>query len=316
MARHPTTKRRATYRRAAWHGGSPGGMDLATLLKEICEAKRKARERLVQRGDGGALFVNRWEALPSSCRLGGIRAELVAFTEGRAAEVAHTRLLESEAIDVEAQKPEEGQDFVDGRSFLIISKNHVILAPNGSVRDITISYYFQNILKERLAHGSSLNLGRVMRLDKAEAIARHGVKSIHLGTQMYSETSELISCRSDKGLFAKLMDVVRSQFSDDLSEDEIQHLSELQFEVELSLKGHRTRIGRSTLGEIARHIAEEGESDYIIELGNGMKIKPSEIVYSKDLSVPFADGQIDYARLWEKMYDFLEELDDVSALHV
>jgi hypothetical protein len=47
-----------------------------------------------------------------------------------------------------------------------------------------------------------------------------------------------------------------------------------------------------------------------------VQIKPDEVVYWKSVRVPMLDDQVDHVRLWEKMIDYLGELDEMRALHV
>jgi hypothetical protein len=169
MPAHASTTKRITYRRAGWIRDAGDRATLQSRIETICEKRRRANDRLIPRGEGGCIFLNRWEPLPPGSTFGGVQGELVAFTEGRPAEIAHTRLLANATVDVEAQKPEAGQDFVEGRAFFVISGDHAVVSSSGSMRDSSISFYLEQVMKMEFGEETLFQLAPVMNLDKAQA---------------------------------------------------------------------------------------------------------------------------------------------------
>jgi hypothetical protein len=316
MRGETTTTRRIAYRRVGWLRSPAEGATLQRCVEAVCENRPRALDRLIDRGESGSVFMNNWDVLPSSSAIRGVCGELIAYTQGRPAEIAHTRLLQNATIDIEAIQPAEGQDFVEGRAFFVITGDHAAVSTSGSMRERSVVFYLQGIIKSEFNQSCEFQLGSVMRREVMSDIAQFGVKSIELDAQVFSETVNLMNESAVQGFASTVFGFLRNQFAGSLSEDEIRVLSDLQMEVKLELKGHHWRIGQAPLGSFAQRIADEAEADYIITLGNGWEIRPNEIRYTKDVRVPLANRRVDHVRLWEKMNDYLVELSESRVMDV
>jgi hypothetical protein len=133
---------------------------------------------------------------------------------------------------------------------------------------------------------------------------------------MYGETVDLLSRRTGGGsAFGGLLRFARNQVAADVDQREVLRGADLQVAVGVRFKGRSTRVEQRALAEIAQRVVTDGTEDYIIILGNGMQITPDKVVHSKPVSVPVVNQRMDHNALWEKMHEYLYELESSRALY-
>jgi len=241
---------------------------------------------------------------------------LVSVTPERAAEVAALDFFDQPHIDIETLDPGPGQSFVDGRLFILVASDHLVVSGDFRFREATLVAYLNDILhRELLPPNVALQLRRIANTNRIRAIETHGAKSICLNAMLCSETIDLFQT---EGILvgSRFVRLLRSCVEEDLQCPDPLKKSDLQAVLALKLKGRSTPVERVSLGEVAKRILDNDEDEYAIVLGNDDVIRASELLHSKEINVPERHKQIDHLKLWDEMAQYLSELEASGALEM
>jgi hypothetical protein len=190
-----------------------------------------------------------------------------------------------------------------------------VLSGDFRFREGTLVGYLNSVLhRELLPPNIALQLRRIANTNRLRAIDAHGAKSIYLNAMLYSETAIGLFQPEGGGFGSKLTRMLRSLIEEDLQCPDPLKQSELQAALALKLKGRSTRVGRVSLGEVAKRILDDDEDDYAIVVGNDDVIRASELLHSKIVHIPQRHKQLDHLRLWDEMARYLDELEASGAL--
>jgi hypothetical protein len=155
----------------------------------------------------------------------------------------------------------------------------------------------------------------IANTDNVRAIQTHGAKSIQLDAMLFSETVDLFNVERS-GPSSRLREVLLSFVEKDLQCPDILRHSELQATLALKLRRRATSVERVSLGEVAKRVLSDDGDSYTIVLGNDDVIRASELVHSKTVQVSSKNKQIDHLKLWDRMFEYLQELEASGALEL
>lgn len=225
----------------------------------------------------------------------------------------------SDTVD-ECEAP-EGREFMEGEIFVVLKGNDMTMCASGT-RESTAIEYFYRILKKSGQEDLNTKFGvqSVADVNKANILAREGVKSIDLNCALYKVDAEETESHQEETLTKKFRGAAynllkpfleKNRTWQDLQEEEKINVkliisSDKRYKNDLILQGE----------ERLKTIAEQIEDDENIKIktNKGNVLTQEEIKISKTAKFdPYGNG-IRKIEAWEKLEEYHETLKEAGII--
>lgn len=222
--------------------------------------------------------------------------------------------------DGDAQSAEDGREFQDGESYMLIFGSTVIFVSHGLSLAKSERYISFLLKKSNLIDDNDLDLKPASKIDKLALLQRHGVRSILLGGNAFAlSIPEIERTTWTQKALGSVLDEFKALTEQEDDADHLKALEDLTINVELRLDGNSkaTLQAQESISEVAADLFDEhGKpiSEFTIITRSNEKITASSIRLQKDCRVEIGDKTIHYDSMWAELKVYLGELQESNLL--
>lgn len=331
-----------------------GDANLQLLLKGALSATGNAsrpslRQQKANDEDTSVVFINKFKEYN-----GMSFGQLVYLESGKQqpfitvdddAEFYSISSLSSEKIPeiddkekTEAEAAKKRREFLESMLYFGVLDNHMVVMQSSALKTRELEAHLSWLLGTKTSQIDQSTM-LVLKDKPAEAVyskmERKPVKSIHVGAPLTSKIENDPSAAkteprpvkdieethaskvryTPQGLAASLLKVVAPGLLDRLELDESLDESNLKVALEITYLRKTTRAGQQVIDSLATSLRHNPESDVVINLQGGGKIRGDELKLSGNITVKFLDsGLIDEGVLFHEMHQWL--ISKISASEV
>lgn len=230
------------------------------------------------------------------------------------------------------------REFLESMLYFGVLDNHMIIMQSASLKSRELEAHLSWLLGTKTSQIDASTM-LILRDKPAESVyakmERKPVKSIHVGAPLTTELAidpsqpkkepvrgpDIDEVRASKlrytpqGMAAALLRVVAPGLLDKLELDESLDESNIQVALEITYMRKTTKAGQQVIDSLATSLRHSPESDVVINLQGGGKIKGDELKLSGNINVKFLDsGLIDESVLFHEMHQWL--ISKISASEI
>ena len=228
-------------------------------------------------------------------------------------------------VDLSTQPPPRDSEYLIGDGMLLVSEDHCLLMPS-RMRTKLIERYLQGVVAFAGKHGripegmEAFELLPIVRDKVVKQIRQEGVSSLHLNLGQYLETALSGAEDAPKSLLTRMANAIAEQFEGALSREQMALAANLNVGLTIRLdKRYRRRPGTLRPQDLARLGEEitsnaERDEDVVIETGSGQRIRHGELALTKSVRVEAFGQTVRHEHAWQKMAEYLDELEGSGAL--
>lgn len=219
------------------------------------------------------------------------------------------------AADLRLINPPENAEFLDGELMVLVVDDNVAVCRSGLSEKALVSYVYNLAAREGYeGQDSFFELFKRVDIDKAQMIAREGIKSItmkSLANQQSLEYDKRTTVRQ------RFLGGVRDELTALLGQepnipDDVENLKvELLFSFD---KRRGTEVDQRQIAAVAQSVLEsEDEEGFRIETLQGNKFSANDVVLSKPLKLTAYGKSVHFQDAWGALDTFYDELANAGA---
>jgi hypothetical protein len=219
------------------------------------------------------------------------------------------------------------QEYLDGKGFVCLYGNHIVISPTDSLRVGTINGFIVSLIFKGgfKQEAGALDIQQIANIDNYRTIKNEGVKNITINSSVYLSTVNYLerhksnftpSSRIQKiTLLAKSwMDALR----DDDTDEEICDSENLNARIVISHDARSSTnasdVGGSRIKDTALSLIETDLAGYVIVTKTGKKLTHEEIVLKSTVKVTAHGKSVRREEMWGKLLKSIEQYDKDGIL--
>lgn len=230
--------------------------------------------------------------------------------------------LEADTVDAPLH-----QEYLDGKGFVCLYGNHLVLSPTNTLRAGTINGFIEALIAKGGFHKESqlLDIQQIADIDSYRTIQNDGVKNITINSSAYLSTYSYLerhkpnfSPSSKVQKITKLAKAWMEALSDDDSDQKIAESENLNARIVISHDGRSASdssdIGSERLKKTAISLVETDLAGYVIITKTGKKLTHEEIVLKNTVKVTEHGKSVKRDEMWNELVKTLEQYDKDGIL--
>lgn len=298
MSRRPANKT-IHYVRAVYLDGTVPAKNFEQLVRQAMTKLGRMDETDISMSTLGVVSVRHRETKTGE----SLRLAIGAGVPGEQMTTIGIKVAAAYDNDQSTSAP-TNRAFKHADAFVLIEENDVLLVTEGPFRVATVGAYLRELfIKAGLkSETAAFELRKVTNQDIKSVLAEEGVKELRLGTTMYQATDALAEVTSSvKGRLKSFVGTLKSAFSDDISERQLQqlaeHWGEVQVSTVISAKGgsRAEDIVLDAMLNVGEEVLEESEEgvEVTVITQKGTPIRLNEVTPTKSIRLYRRDGAND-----------------------
>lgn len=232
--------------------------------------------------------------------------------------------IEIEASTIDAP---QFQEYLDGKGFVCLHNNHLVISPTDTLRAGTINYFIASLIYKGGFRKESelLDIQQIANINSYQTIKKEGVKSITINSSTYLNTLSHVertkpefkpSKRIER--FTKLVKSWANGLKEDDNEADLAESENLNARLVFTHDGRSSSdlsdVGAERLKNIAISLAETDLAGYVIMTKSGKKLTHEEIVLKNTVKVTEHGKSVKREEMWSKLIKTLEQYDKDGIL--
>jgi hypothetical protein len=302
-----------SYRRAEWLDAVPKGTNLESCLRDAHDALKTVDERTIVRDNGQCIR----SANKRAPRDGGFFLHLTADTPGEEASVVPKK-GNVETFEVGTAAAPADAEFMDGDAFLFVRGDDVCLCSTGLRDGAILLFLYEFFTKAKLGkHATKFDLRKVPSLDKMKMLNQQGVKQIDLRATLYQATTQYEKRKNQaSGVVRAVARHILSVVGDEKEDFDEGLRVGVTIKTDHRVMRKHLVIGEKRIEALAKDIVAhyDKDDDFIIETGQGQKIRADEIFIKEIVLIDSYGKSIKCKSAWEKLEGFYGRLKKSGAL--
>ncbi|MBL0845110.1 hypothetical protein [Pseudomonas mediterranea] len=298
MSRRPTHKT-IHYVRATYSEGAAPVKSFEQLVRQAMSKLGRMDETDINMSTLGVVSVRHRETKTGE----SLRLAIGAGVPGEQMTTIGIKVTAAYDNDQSTSAP-TNRAFKHADAFVLIEENDLLLVTEGPFRVATVGAYLRELFTKAglKTETAAFELKKVTNQDIKAVLAEEGVKELRLGTTMYQATDALNETTSSvKGKLKSFVGTLKSVFSDDISEKQLQqlaeHWGEVQVSTVISAKGgsRAEDIVLDAMFNVGEEVLEESEEgvDVTVITQRGTSVRLNEVTPTKSIRLYRRDGAND-----------------------
>ncbi len=249
------------------------------------------------------------------------------YEEGASANTIFKPSSEQTELEAATHDAPLYQEFLDGKGFVCLYGNHLVLSPTDTLRAGTISGFIESLIYKGgfKKEAEAIDIQQIANIDNYRTIQNEGVKKITINSSAY--LSSLYYLERHKPNFEpssriyKITQVVKgwmNALSDDETEEEIADSENLNSRIVISHDGRSStedsEYGSTRLKDAAISLVETDLAGYVIITKKGKKLTHEEIVLKNTVKVTAHGKSVRRQEMWGKLINSIEQYDKEGIL--
>ena len=219
------------------------------------------------------------------------------------------------------------QEFLDGKGFVCIFGNHLIMSPAATFRASAINGFLERLLEKGgyAKESDVMNIQQVADIDAVKTIEEEGVSDITVNAVSYLSSLEYIKRTIPKektsAKLNKITKVVKYVFDalrDDDTDAAILEKEGLNARIIISHDGrassNESDSGQEHAKSTAKLLASTDVGGYVIKTKRGTKLTNEDIVLKHTVKVKRHGKSVDRNKMWLKLVESLEKYEREGIL--
>ena len=219
------------------------------------------------------------------------------------------------------------QEFLDGKGFVCLFGNHLVISPTDTLRVSTINSFIESLIFKGgfEKEAAALDIQQIANIDNYRTIKNEGVKNITINSSAYLSTLHYLERNkpnfSQSSKIQKITNLAKSWMNalcDDDTEEEISDSENLNARIVISHDARSTTNssdqGSARLKETAISLIETDLSGYVIVTKTGKKLTHEEIVLKNTVKVTAHGKSVRRQEMWSKLIKSIEQYDKDGIL--
>jgi len=219
------------------------------------------------------------------------------------------------------------QEFLDGKGFVCLYGNHIVISPTDTLRVGTINGFIESLIFKGgfKKEAAALDIQQIANIDNYRTIKNEGVKNITINSSAYLSTLYYLERHkpnfSQSSKIQKITNLAKSWMNalcDDDTEEEICESENLNARIVISHDARSTTDssdqGGSRLKDTALSLIETDLAGYVIVTKTGKKLTHEEIVLKNTVKVTAHGKSVRRQEMWGKLIKSIEQYDKDGIL--
>lgn len=318
MSRRPAPKR-IHYVRARYSPNTSPSQSLEYLVRQAIRQLGSMHATQIQMGLLGTVAV-RQRTLNSPIML--------AIGAGARNEHMSTMGLDVAAFEDadQLEAPPPRRAFKHAEAFILLEERDLLVIVDGSFNLDTVAAYLRELLQTAFPTGraaSVFELKPVSNRERAEVLAREGIKELHIDSSLYAATQLMAEAEaSPTSAWKNFTGSLRSFIEVEQSEAETQMLAEDWGALEVStvIKASRGSYAKEPVLEsveaLGMGLLEDMPDDVKLTIvtRDNTKITPDQLVRVKSANLRRRENSndLDVTEVWEKLTEYRDQLQNIG----
>ena len=318
MSRRPAPKR-IHYVRARYNQNAAPQQSLELLVRQAIQALGSVQATQIQMGLLGTVAI-RQRTLGSPVML--------AIGAGAPNEHMSTMGLDVVAVQdadhLEAPPPRRA--FKHAEAFVLLEERDLLVIVDGSFNIDTVAAYLRELIQLVSPAGQAVSvfeLKPVSNRERADVLAREGIKELHIDSSLYAATQLMADAEaSPTSAWKNFTGTLRSFIEEEQNEAEAQMLAEDwgALEVTTVIKAKRGSYAKEpvldSVEALGKGLLEDVPDDVKLTIvtRDNTRITPEELVRVKSASLRRRENSndLDVTEVWEKLAEYREQLQNTG----
>ena len=214
------------------------------------------------------------------------------------------------------------QEYLDGKGFVCIYGNHIVISPTDTLRVGTINGFIESLIFKGgfKKEAGALDIQQIANIDNYRTIKNEGVKNITINSSAYLSTLNYLERHNPhfkpSSRIQKITRLAKSWMDalcDDDTDEEISDSENLNARIVISHDARSSTdlsdVGSARLKDTAISLIETDLAGYVIVTKTGKKLTHEEIVLKSTVKVTAHGKSVRRQEMWGKLIKSIEQYD-------